>query len=67
MYLLRLRASWGLCVGLLWGGAWLWVYCEGLSDVILMWHCWERGLRILDLAGTVQEGLDRREIQIYSV
>lgn len=66
LYLLLLRASWRLCVWLFWGGAWLWVYCEGLSYIILMWHCWERGL-CLNLAGTVQEGLDWREIQVYSV
>ena len=66
LYLLHLWVSWRLCVGLLWGGAWLWVYCEGLSYIVLMWHCWERGLR-LSLTATVQEGLDRCGIQVDSV
>lgn len=31
MYLLLLQAFWRPCVGLIWGEARVWVYCEGLG------------------------------------
>lgn len=53
-------------MGLVWSEARVWVYCEGLSQVVQLWQCWERGL-CLSVTGAVEEGLDRGEIQVHSV
>lgn len=61
---LQLRVLWRLCKGLIRGG--VWVCREGLHRKVLLGRC-RGGGPGLRPAAAMQEGLDGREVQVYSV